>query len=60
MISVGDLVRTVKGGVHLFRVTEIHDEGVDADKVMATIESVDPAPGAYPFTVLRRFLVAES
>jgi hypothetical protein len=42
VIEIGDLVRTVQGGVSLFRVVELEDDE------HALIEPVEPAAGAYP------------
>ncbi|MBF6330523.1 hypothetical protein [Nocardia transvalensis] len=51
MVEVGDLVRTLQGGVLIFRVVEREDD----EHVL--IEPVEDLPGKYPFSFPVRYLV---
>ncbi|MFI5783750.1 hypothetical protein [Nocardia sp. NPDC051570] len=51
MIEIGELVKTAQGGVSIFQVVEIEDDE------HVRIESVQDAPGKYPFSFPVRYLV---
>ncbi|WP_331722952.1 hypothetical protein [Nocardia sp. NBC_00511] len=51
MVSVGDRVRLGTNGVSEFEVLELVDEKT------ALVQTVEDAPGRYPFPTLIRFIV---
>lgn len=51
----GPLYRLVGGGVSRFRVVE---SGVDGDRDLVMVETVEDSPGKYPFLARLSLLVA--